>query len=173
MVAMKPQRESQVIVFSLCPRHLESPVIILSVLFSQPSKAGITNWFFVTIIAHKLMMQLYGGKNIATIKQTTATQCIQQICIWPSWPRCTSNSIHSVNFQLTFNLSDSEHVNKENSAKTGLEVYQIFPTIRLRSQVTDIMGTKPTPFLGQAPFLRLPAFWWITETFNYYEKMEF
>jgi len=49
-------------------------------------------------------------------------------------------------------MSDFEHANQENSAKTDLEVYQTLPTIRLRNHVTDAMGTKPNPSPGPSTF---------------------
>lgn len=67
--------------------------------------------------------------------------------------------------QLTFHLPHLEHGNKENS-----EVYQIFPTIGMRSQVPDILGPELNPFPRQNTFLSVLV---IAERFNYYEKWNF
>lgn len=67
--------------------------------------------------------------------------------------------------QLTFHLPHLERGNKENS-----EVYQVLPTIGMRSQVPDILGPELNPFPRQNTFLSVLV---IAEMFNYYEKWNF
>lgn len=67
--------------------------------------------------------------------------------------------------QFTFLLSHFDHANKENS-----EVYQIFLTTGLRSQVPDILGPELNSFPWPNTFPLATSVLMIAAMFNYYEK---
>lgn len=133
-------RATNICVFSVswaAPGHLESPVTTPPDLLELLG-AGLSSWFVRYAITHKLMMQLHRGENIARIKH----------CRWQPSPRFASDlrgwgtPLAKSSRQLPARVQPGfKHENEENLVKSASEGWQIFPTIKLGNQVTD-MGIK-------------------------------